>query len=112
MMRSFREIKYHFLTTGEKQLTVTLSTQDGFGHGGWSNIRMTFGAVSELILRDGNFAMNVLSDGVSVTWFDNLIWCDFSPCVPEPESVNEYRRSNFSVAAHTCTWQVEHYNEG
>ena len=49
-----RDIRYHFPKSGDKQLTVTLSTQDRFGHDGWSNIRITFGAVSELNLRDGN----------------------------------------------------------
>jgi hypothetical protein len=106
-----RLLEYHLPKTGGKRLTVTLSTQDSDGDGGWSNVRMTFDAVSELNLRDGNFALQVLSDGLSVAWIDNLLWCDFSPYAPEPASVDEYRRSNFSVAATTCTWQVEPYKE-
>ena len=83
-----RDIEYRFPRSGDKMLTVTLSTQDSFGNGGWSNIRMIFRAVSELNLRDGNFAMSVLSDGLSVRWFDHLIWCDYSPGAPEPESAD------------------------
>ena len=76
-----------------------------------SNVIIVIENVSEIAFREGNATRQILSDGLTVCWFDGCVWCDLSPYGSEPDTVEDFRRSDFYVVGKTFSWQVEQYSE-
>jgi hypothetical protein len=104
-----RRLELHY-ATGHNRVAVTLSAQDQQSSQGWCNVVLVVEDVSEIAFREGKATCQVLSSGLVVTWFDENVWCDFSPDL-EPETTDEFRQSDFYVVGRTLSWRAEPYSE-
>jgi hypothetical protein len=53
----------------------------------------------------------VLSDGLTLGWFEGLVFLDFGPYTSEPDGVDDFRRSGCYFAGLSATWEVVPYAE-
>lgn len=103
-----RRVEHRYGTSGRRQTTLIISTQDQQPDSGWSNVVIVIDNVAEIALREDRSTRQVLSDGLSIAWFDGAVWCDLSPYSSEPVTVDDFRRSDFYVSGETLTWRAEH----
>jgi hypothetical protein len=106
-----RRVGYCYDASGHRQATLTISTQDQQSDAGWSNVVIVIDNVSEIAFREGKSTRQILSDGLAVCWFDGDVWCDLSPYSSEPDTVDDFRRSDFYVVGEALAWRVEQYSE-
>lgn len=107
-----RRIEHRFGVSGHQRTTLTVSSQDEQSETGWSNVVIVVENVFEITFREGKSTRQILSDGLTISWFKDDVWCDLSPYASNPAAVNEFRRSDFYVAGKSLTWRVEEYSEG
>jgi hypothetical protein len=78
----------------------------------WVNVRLSISDVEEFSLRETpNEQSRVLSSGLQIGSFGELVFFDFAPYSVCPNGMEDYRRSGFYVAGHSFTWRVEPYSE-
>lgn len=106
-----RRFEYCYCRGGTQQLTIELSAQDLEAAQGWSTVILVLSDVSEILFREGGSTRVVLSDGLSLQWIDNQLWCDLSPYSSEITSIADLRRSDFYAVGSTMMWKVETYSE-
>ena len=105
-----RSFECRFGVGGDKQAIVTISAQDRDAQQGWSNTIVEIQGVCEVTFREGKATCQVLSSGLAVAWFDETVWCDFSPSI-EPDWIQEFRQSDFYVVGKRFNWRVEPYSD-
>ena len=106
-----RRVEFRYVASGRRQATLTISTQDQCSDSGWSNVIIMIDNVSEIAFREGKSTRQVLSDGLTVVWFDGDVWCDLSPHTSDPSTIDEFRRSDFYVVGAALSWQADQYSE-
>jgi hypothetical protein len=106
-----RRVEHSYSPSGHKQTTITISGRDQQSETGRSNVTLVIHDVSEIGFREGKDTRQVLSDGLTVAWFDERVWCDFSPYATEPESLDDFRRSDFYVVGKGLSWRTAPYGE-
>jgi hypothetical protein len=106
-----RRVEFRYGASGRRQATLTISTQDQRSDVTRSNVVIVIDNVSESGFREGKSTRQVLSDGLTVAWFNGEVWCDLSPYAQEPTSVEDFRRSDFYVAGEALTWRTAPYRE-
>jgi hypothetical protein len=79
---------------------------------GWVNLRLSIDAVEEFSLRESSKeSFRVLSSGLHIGSFGELLFFDFAPYSVCPAGMEDYRRSGFYVAGRSFTWREEPYSE-
>ena len=106
-----RRLEHRYSASGRRQATLTISTQDQQSDAGWSNVVIVIDNVGEITFREVKSTRQVLSDGLSIAWFDGDVWCDLSPYSSGPITVDDFRRSDFYVSGGSVTWRTEHFCE-
>ncbi len=106
-----RRVEHHYCASGQQQATLTLSSQDQQADTGWSNVVIVVDRVAEILFREGKSTRQILSDGLNVAWFEGNVWCDLSPYCADPETIDEFRRSDFYISGQVISWRVEPYRE-
>jgi hypothetical protein len=107
-----RRVEHRYLASGGRETTLTISGRDQQSSTGRSNVVVVISEVSEICFREGNSTRQVLSDGMTVAWFDGVVWCDLSPYTSEPDSIDDFRKSDFYVVGKVLTWRIEAYGQG
>jgi hypothetical protein len=64
-----------------------------------------------MLFREGGSTRVILSDGLTLRIIEAKIWCDFSPYCSEPDSVDDFRKSDFYVVGASVRWEVQPYCE-
>jgi hypothetical protein len=106
-----RRIDHRYGASGQQQTTLTLSTQDKQSEVGWSNVVIVMDNVAEILFREGASTRQILSDGLTVAWFQGNVWCDLSPYCTDPETMEDFKQSDFYISGQNITWSVESYCE-
>ena len=105
-----RGLELHYAASGKKRVSVTLSARDEESGQAWCNVVVVIDDVSEITFREGRATCQVLSSGLVVMWLDESVWCDFSPSI-EPNSIEEFRQSDFYVVGRVVTWRADPYSD-
>lgn len=63
--------------------------------------------VSEMVFRESGWSLRVMNMGISVHWFEGMVWIAFHPYSMVMKDVEDYRNSNFMVAGRSCYWREE-----
>lgn len=95
----------------DSEAAIECSVRDGEASAQWVNVICRVRALSEFSLSEGRTSYRVLSDGLVVGWFDDLIFLDFGPYTSEPEGIDDFRRSGFYFAGKSVTWEIVPYDE-
>jgi hypothetical protein len=99
------------LTWGDT-VVITVSARDGHQDGDWVNVEFRLDGVSEFAFARHKADVKVMSDGVRLDWFDGLIYVDFAPWgCDEVEAIEDFCKSDFYLAARSCSWTVASYGE-
>jgi len=107
---SFGQVRDRRATGVSRGVLVVLSAQDQTvaENDGWVNLSLEIEAVTEIVLVEGKTTSVVLSNGLSMGFFDGEIFLAFDA---EAESIDEFRTSNFLVVGEKCTWATSSYQE-
>lgn len=106
-----RRLEHQYLPSGLRRTTVTISVQDREADIGWSNLVLTIDKVVEVTFRERRRVSNqVLSDGLRVSYFEDVLFLDFSPA-SDVLTLEDIRASDFYVAGSVCSWLVQPYSE-
>lgn len=76
---------------------------------GWCNVVIAIDDVSEIRFREGLSTRRVLSDGLTIAWFNGKVWFDLSPHASDPAAADDFRRSDFYVVGESFAWRAEQY---
>lgn len=106
-----RQVVHRYRRSKLPEALVTISTKDQQADIGWSNVVLAVEEVSEILFREGGSTRQILSDGLHVAWFGDDVWCDLSPYGPEPETMEDFRQSDFYIVGRQLAWRVEAYSE-
>jgi hypothetical protein len=109
-----RAVKILWATDNRADVILTLSVRDIQGKDGeeWVNVRLKIAAVEEICLKESSkVGYTVLSNGIQIGVFEDLILFDLDPYTLEPEGIQDYRRSRFYFAGRDFAWKVEPYKE-
>jgi len=106
-----RGVEYRYDASGFRRMTLTVSTQDMEADTGWCNVIVVINKVSEIAFREGLSTRQILSDGLTLSWFNGKVWCDLSPHASEPVTADDFRRSDFYVVGESFAWRVEQNGE-
>jgi len=87
--------------------STTLEVNDG-----WVNVRLAIEHVEEYALKESaKVSCRVLSGGLQINAFRDLLFFDFDPYSDEPTGVEDFRRSGFYIAGRSFSWRVGEYSE-
>jgi hypothetical protein len=90
---------------------IQLSVMDSRQNGGWCNLSLLLIDIQELRLFEPDRGYNtVLSDGLKLAWFDNLVFVDFSIGDYDLSQVDGFRKARRYVAARELYWRVEPFD--
>lgn len=106
-----KRLEHEFRVDGAQLSKVELLVQDAESAAGWSNMTLSIANVSELLFREGASTRQVLSDGITILWKNQHVWCDLSPYASTPTSIEEIRRSDFYLVGTSISWSVSPYND-
>jgi hypothetical protein len=95
----------------DSRATIVCSVKDDAADAQWVNVIFRVRRLREFTMSEGNVTYRVLSDGLTLGWFEGLIFLDFGPYTSEPSGVDDYRRSGCYFAGHSATWEVVPYTE-
>lgn len=95
----------------DSRATIVCSVKDDAADAAWVNVIFQVRGLREVAMVEGQTSFRVLSDGLTVGWFDGLIFLDFGPYTSEPRGVDDFRRSRCYFAGLTATWEVAPYAE-
>lgn len=95
----------------DSRATIICSVKDDAADAEWVNVIFRVRGLRELSMVEGRTSYRVLSDGLTVGWFDGLVFLDFGPYTSEPSGVEDFRRSGCYFAGLTATWEVVPYAE-
>lgn len=89
-----------------------LSVKDLKAKGGWSNLRLRVSGLAEFRFHQPtkDSIVSVISDGLRIGWFEDLVFLDVFSRYHEAESPDDFRESRCYVAGKECRWQVEAYD--
>lgn len=111
-----RGVRFRFAPTAPvTRASVTLSVRQPARKGireQWVNIRLLIKDVKEYAIRESDReSCRILSGGLQVWVYRDLLFFDFSPYSVTPKGVDDYRRSGFYIAGRSFAWKVEAYSE-
>lgn len=106
-----RRIRHCYITGLDQRTCITLSAHDKNAADGWSNLSLMITGVSEVVFRQGNSCVQVLSGGLIIKWLNGRLWCDFSSFNGENATEQDFRSSDFYVVGQAIVWNVEPYSE-
>jgi len=95
----------------DSRATIVCSVKDDAADAAWVNVIFRVRGLRELTMSEGNVTYRVLSDGLTLGWFEGLVFLDFGPYTSEPSGVDDYRRSGCYFAGHSATWEAVPYTE-
>ncbi len=90
---------------------IVISVRDATDPASWVNVHLELDGLKEFALREGQASYQVLSDGLKIGFFGDLIFLDFAPYTDDPDGVEDFRRSEFYFASRSCKWQVHPYQD-
>ncbi len=92
---------------------VILSVRDGEEDGdGWVNLKIKIDGFTEFIGTSIDYYKNeVLSDGIKVGFFDDLVYLDFEPFTDEPEAIEDFKKSKCLLIGKDIFWGTTSYSE-
>jgi hypothetical protein len=105
------EFRFRSSSNGKRRSIVTLSAQDHESGQGWSNVKIVIEEVSEFVLQEGKATCQILSDGLFIKWFGDVVFVLFSGDNCEPVTIDDFRRSTFYVAGRSFSWEASVYSE-
>jgi hypothetical protein len=99
--------------TSKAQVILSVRDEEGDGDGdGWVNLKIKIEGFTEFIGTDiDNYNNEVLSDGIKVGFFDDLIYLDFEPFTDEPEGVEDFKKSKCLLIGKDIFWKTTSYSE-
>jgi hypothetical protein len=107
-----RRVELDFKSDRESSTaTIVCSVRDSDAAAQWVNLICRVRGLSEFSFSEGRTSYRVLSDGLVIGWFEDLIFLDFGPYTVEPDSVEDFRRSGCYFAGKSATWEVVPYSE-
>lgn len=92
---------------------VILSVRDEEEDGdGWVNLKIKIDGFTEFIGTSIDYYKNeVLSDGIKVGFFDDLVYLDFEPFTDEPEGIEDFKKSKCLLIGKDIFWGTTSYSE-
>jgi hypothetical protein len=94
------------------KVTVTLSARDleTDSNDNWVNVTIKVSGVSELAFYESpKESYQVLSNGLHILNFENLMCFDFGYHIDEPNNIAEFRESKFYVIGEEFEWIISNY---
>ena len=99
-------------TFGSSLVTLSVCSGTKKKRDEWVNLRLSITDVEEFSLRENSReSCRVLSGGLQIGLFGELLFFDFAPYSVCPTGMEDYRRSGFYVAGRSFSWRVEAYSE-
>lgn len=95
----------------ESRATIVCSVKDDEAGAEWVNVIFRVRGLHEHTMTEGRVSYRVLSDGLTLGWFEGLVFLDFGPYTTEPDGVDDVRRSGCYFAGLSATWEVVPYAE-
>ena len=95
----------------DSRATIICSVKDDAADAEWVNVVFRVRGLRELAMTEGRVSYRVLSDGLTLGWFEGLVFLDFGPYTSEPSGVEDFRRSGCFFAGLSATWEVVPYAE-
>lgn len=109
-----RDVRVRFTpeyTYAHVALTLSVRDRETSEDNGWVNLTLEIGEVTQFILIEGNGTCSVLSNGLSVGFFDERIYLDFCPHAEASDSLADFLKSRFLVAGKNCVWTISPYTD-
>lgn len=95
----------------KKRVNIVLSVPDSQSKGDWCNLIITVSDVKELKIDDPHEGCHsILSDGLKLGWFDDLVFVDFSHDENDRRNAESFRKVHRYVAGHELQWQLAPYD--
>lgn len=97
-----------------RRAVVVLSARDSESQAedGWVNLRFELTGLVEYRLEEpANATYQVLSDGIQLAIFGDIVYLDLAPESESSTSAEDVRRSRLYVAAKCCSWAISEYEE-
>lgn len=107
-----KQIEVIYEPDGERILIVSLGARDATENqvGGWVSVTMRFDNVIELNIREHpNQTLQVLSNGLHLSWFGPTLGVDFGSLVDIPKSLPELQTSECFAVCDSISWEVGSY---
>lgn len=107
-----RRIEFSFSAQASTEYArVVVSARDSHLAGEWVNVEFHLNRLVEYRLARHRSDIQVLSDGIRFAAIDEAYFLDFSPWCDEPETIEDFRRSDFFVGASEYRWFITPYTE-
>ena len=92
---------------------IIVSTVDKLAteNDGWVNLRFEVQGVSKWPSDIGDWANEVLSDGIKIGFFNNELLLDLAPYTDEPDGRKDFEKSEWLFIGRECNWSVAKYSE-
>lgn len=105
-----RDVRINFPT---KKVSITCSVKDQNNQvdEGWVNLTLEIENMIELTVVERQSTCIVLSDGLQVGFFNDQVYLDLCPYTEEPDSIDDFKKSDFLVVGERCSWSLAAYNE-
>jgi hypothetical protein len=109
-----RSVTFFFrsgVETAKVSVVISTRDRDSTVNEGWVNLRLELHDVEELSCHESpRGSYQVLSTALYIGHFDDLLFLDFGGGVPDPQSIEEFRRSKFYFAGRSLSWEVLPYD--
>lgn len=96
-------------TNGQRDFSIWIDTQDleGIAHDSWACVHLTVSGVEEFCYAEpARTTAQVISDGLHVCWFDDVIGIDFGEFIDSPKDLDELRSSKTYVVGKALGWSI------
>ena len=96
----------------EAHVTMSVQDREAKEDDGWVNLCLLMKGVKSHSEGIDIVYNEVISDGIKIGFFADDIYLDLHPYTDEPESIEDFKKSQCLIIATGCSWSVGKYNAG